>query len=74
MLAALKADGHQVVPWAPMDFVDAFDVFSDLLFADKGFNFSRTMKYEIIDKAIETNAWVFGIPVVIRWGTNVLPG
>ena len=31
-----------------MDFVDAFAIFSDLVFADKGHNFNKTMKYEII--------------------------
>ena len=66
MLASLRADGHEVVPWTPMNFVEAFAIFSDFLFADKGVNFNRTMKYEIIDKAIETNAWVMGIPVAIR--------
>ena len=49
-----------------MNFMEAHKMISGFIFADKGHHFNKTMKYEIIDKAIETNAWVMGIPVFIR--------
>ena len=49
-----------------MDFVEAFQLFSHFVFADKGHYFNKTMKYETIDKAIQMNARVLGTPVFIR--------
>ena len=49
-----------------MDLVEAFQLFSHLAFADKGYYFNKTMKYETIDKAIELNAQVLGTPLFIR--------
>ena len=49
-----------------MDFLDAFAIYADFLFGDKGHHFNKTMKHEIIDKAIQSNARVMGIPVFIR--------
>ena len=53
--------------WVPMDLIDAFQLFSHFVFADKGHYFNKTMKYETIDKAIQTNARVLGTPVFIRF-------
>ena len=49
-----------------MDFEKAFLIFSNFLFADKGYFFNQIMNYEKIDKAIEMNNLVFKTPVFIR--------
>ena len=49
-----------------MDLAEAFQLFSHFVFADKGHYFNKTMQYETIDKAIQTNARVLGTPVFIR--------
>ena len=49
-----------------MNLIDAFSLFSHFVFADKGHNFNKTMKYETIDEAIKMNARVLGTPVLIR--------
>ena len=49
-----------------MDFEKTFLVFSDFVFADKGYFFNKSMRFETIDKAIEMNNKVFKTPIVIR--------
>ena len=55
-----------------MNLVDAFQLFSHFVFADKGHYFNKTMKYETIDKAIQMNARVLGTPVFIRWSNTFI--
>ena len=56
-----------------MDLVEAFQLFSHFVFADKGHYFNKTMKYETIDKAIQMNARVLGTPVFIRCLKTFIP-
>ena len=56
--------------WKPVDFLKAFELFADFVFADKGFFFNKLMKYEKIDKAIEVNNLVMKTPVFIRYPLN----
>ena len=57
-----------VVPWTPVDFIKAFVIMSDFIFADKGFYFTKTMKNEKIDKAIEVTNTVMNMPLFMRLG------
>ena len=54
-----------------MDFEKAFLMFADFLFADKGYFFNKSMRFEKIDKAIEMNNIVFKTPVFIRSIQNI---
>ena len=56
-----------------MNLVEAFQLFSHFVFADKGHYFNKTMKYETIDKAIQMNARVLGTPVFIRCSNTFIP-
>ena len=58
--------------WVPMDLIEAFQLFSHFVFADKGHYFNKTMKYETIDKAIQLNAKVLGTPVFIRCSNTLI--
>ena len=62
----LKADGHELIPWTPLDFEQTFLIFSNFVFADKGYYFNKSMRFEKIDKAIEMNNRVFKTPIFIR--------
>ena len=55
-----------MVEWTPTDFMKAFELFADFVFADKGFYFNKLMKYEKVDKAIEVNNLVMKTPVFLR--------
>jgi len=62
----LKEDGHQVEAWQPPGLPEIFNVFVQLLLADKGFHFLKTMKNEEIDEAIEVNAMNFKSPPKLK--------
>jgi len=62
----LKKDGHQVELWQPPGLEEIFNAFVQLLLADKGFHFLRTMKNEEIDEAIEVNAMNFKSPPKLK--------
>ena len=49
-----------------MDFEKAFLMFADFIFADKGYFFNKSMRFEKIDKAIEMNNTVLKMPIFIR--------
>ena len=49
-----------------MNFEKAFLIFAHFVFADKGYFFNKSMRFEIIDKSIEMNNTVFKTPVFIR--------
>ena len=49
-----------------MDFEKAFLMFADFIFADKGYFFNNSMRFERIDKAIEMNNTVLKMPIFIR--------
>ena len=49
-----------------MEFEKAFLMFADFIFADKGYFFNKSMRFEKIDKAIEMNNTVLKMPIFIR--------
>ena len=66
VIELLKADGHEIIKWNPIDFFKAYKLFADFLVADKGYYFNKSMKYEEIDTSIELNNMIFKTPVFIR--------
>ena len=66
VVGLLRADGHQVEPWTPLDVNKAFSLFYDFVFADGGSEFREKMKYERIDQSIKMNHKVFSIPLLVR--------
>jgi len=62
----LRNEGHELVPWSPMDCQKVHQNLAHFLFADKGYYFNRVMKYEKIDKAIEVTNLIMKTPVFIR--------
>jgi len=62
----LREDGHQVESWQPPGLPEIFNAFVQLLLADKGFHFLKTMKNEEIDEAIEVNAMNFKSPPTLK--------
>ena len=56
-----------------MDFEKAFLIFADFVFADKGYFFNKSMRFEKIDKAIEMNNTVLKMPILIRLTENLTP-
>ena len=66
VIELLRSEGHEVIPWKPVDFKKAFFIMSHFVFADKGFFFTKTMKYEKIDEAIERTNTVMNMPLAVR--------
>ena len=62
----LRSEGHEVISWKPVDFKKAFFIMSHFMFADKGFFFTKTMKYEKIDEAIKRTNTVMNMPLAVR--------
>ena len=54
-----------------MDFEKAFLIFAHFVFADKGYFFNKSMRFEKIDKSIEMNNTVLKTPVFIRLIKNI---
>ena len=66
MVSLLRADGHHVESWTPLDLNKAFSLFYDFVFADAGSEFRKKMKYERIDQSIKMNHKVFTSPLLLR--------
>ena len=66
VIELLRSEGHEVIPWKPVDFKKAFFIMSHFMFADKGFFFTKTMKYEKIDEAIKRTNTVMNMPLAVR--------
>ena len=66
VVSLLRADGHHVEPWTPLDVNKAFSLFYDFVFADGGSEFRKKMKYERVDQSIKMNHKVFSCPLLVR--------
>ena len=66
VVSLLRADGHHVEAWTPLDINKAFSLFYDFVFADAGSEFRKKMKYERVDQSIKMNHKVFSSPLLLR--------
>lgn len=66
VVSHLRAAGHHVEPWTPMDISKGFSLFFDFLLADKGSEFMKKMKFEKIDQSVRMSHKTFSIPVPVR--------
>ena len=66
VVSLLREAGHHVEAWTPLDVGQTFSLVYDFLLADKGSEFMKKMKFEVIDQSIESNNRALSIPVPIR--------
>ena len=66
VVSLLRAAGHHVETWTPLDINKGFSLYFDFLLADKGSEFIQKMKFEKIDQSVKISHKAFSIPVAVR--------